>query len=95
MLYVTPRGGCFCPIQPLICYGVDLTDEEGENVSIFILVAKEKDGFGDTFYFIRHSNGVTSKVYEGDLDAFMKKNGITELQKGKAYIYPKKKRMAR
>ncbi|MCU6711503.1 hypothetical protein M6D81_22660 [Paenibacillus sp. J5C_2022] len=94
MLYAIPRGGCFCPIQPLICYGVDLI-EEGETVPILELVSKEKDGFGDTFYFIRHSNGVTSKVYEGDLDAFMKKNGVTELQKGKAYMYPKKKRMAR
>ncbi|QQE73982.1 hypothetical protein KDJ56_19265 [Brevibacillus composti] len=38
---------------------------------------------------------MTSQVYEGDLDAFMKKNGATELKEGRAYLYPKKRGKAR
>ncbi|WP_258313563.1 hypothetical protein [Paenibacillus sp. tmac-D7] len=59
------------------------------------LISKEKNGFGDTYYYIRNSNGVTSKVYEGDLDAYLKKNGATELKEGRAYLYPKKQGKAR
>ncbi|MFF3924029.1 hypothetical protein [Paenibacillus lactis] len=55
------------------------------------LISKEKNVFGDTYYYIRDSNGVTSRVYEGDLYAYMKKNDVTELKKGRAYLYPKKR----
>lgn len=95
MLYATPNGGgCFCPILPPFCYGTGLT-EEGETVPTLELISKEKNGFGDTYYYIRDSNGVTSQVYEGDLDAFMKKNGVTKLKEGRAYLYPKKRGMER
>lgn len=59
------------------------------------LISKEKNAFGDMYYYIRDSNGVTSQVYEGDLDAFMKKNGATELKESRAYLYPKKRGKAR
>ena len=90
MLYAIPSGGgCFCPILPPICYGASLT-EEGETVPILELISKEKNGFGDTYYYIRDLNGVTCQVYEGDLEAFMKKNGATELKKSSAYLYTKR-----
>ncbi|WP_144938698.1 hypothetical protein [Paenibacillus sp. 32O-W] len=90
MMYAIPSGGCFCPIPLPSCYGTDLT-EEGETAATLELISKEKNGFGDTYYYIRHSNGVTSRVYEGDLDAYMKKNGATELKEGRAYLYPRRK----
>ncbi len=91
MLYAIPSsGGCICPILPPFCYGTTLT-EEGETVPTLELISKEKNGFGDTYYYIRDSNGVTSQVYEGDLDAFMKMKGATELREGSAYLYPKRK----
>ncbi|CAM3465252.1 hypothetical protein [Marinicrinis lubricantis] len=94
MLYAIPSGGCFCPIPQLFCYGTSLA-EEGETVATLELISKEKNVFGDTYYYIRNSNGVTSRVYEGDLDAYMKKNGATELKKGRAFLYPKKRGKAR
>ncbi|MEB3103034.1 hypothetical protein [Ferviditalea candida] len=91
MLYAIPGGGgCFCPILPPFCYGTGLT-EEGETVSTLELISKEKNRFGDTYYYIRDSNGVTSQVYEADLDTFMKRNGATELRESRAYLYPKKR----
>ncbi|MEK4508902.1 hypothetical protein [Paenibacillus sp. FSL K6-2524] len=95
MLYAIPSGGgCFCPILPPFCYGTSLT-EEGKTVPELELVSKGKNIFGDTYYYIRDSHGVTSHVYEGDLDAFMKKNGAKELKKDRAYRYPKKRSMER
>ncbi|MFD1127544.1 hypothetical protein ACQKLN_22725 [Paenibacillus glucanolyticus] len=95
MLYAIPSGGgCFCPILPPICYGTDPT-EEGETVPALELISKGKNGFGDTYYYIRDSNGVTSQVYESELDAFMKQKGATELRERSAYLYPKKKGKAR
>ena len=94
MLYAIPSGGCFCPILPPFCYGTGLI-EEGETVPTLELISKEKNGFGDTYYYIRDSNGVTSQVHEGDLDAFMKKKGVTKLKEGRAYTYPKKRGKAR
>lgn len=92
MLYAIPSGGgCFCPTLPPICYGT-VPAKEGEPMPSLELLYKEKNGFGDTYYYIRDSNGVTSQVYEGDLAAFMKKHGATELKEGKAYLYPKKQR---
>lgn len=90
MLYAIPSGGCFCPIPKPFCYGIGLT-EEGETVATLELISKEKNVFGDTYYYIRDSNGVTSQVYEGDLDAFMKRKGATELREGRAFLYPKRK----
>lgn len=95
MLYPIPSGsGCFCPILPLFCYGTDST-EEGETVPTLELISKEKNVFGDMYYYIRDSNGVTNRVYEDDLDAFLKKNGATELRRGRAYRYPKKRSVER
>lgn len=95
MLYAIPSGGgCFCPIPPPIRYGTSLT-EEGETVPKLELISKGKNGFGDTYYYIRDSNGVTSQVYEAELDAFMKKKGATELRESRAYFYPKKQGKAR
>ncbi len=95
MLYATPSGGrCFCPMLPPFCYGSSLI-EEAENVSRLELISKEKNGFGDTYYYIRDSRGITTRVYEDDLDAFMRKNGATELSKGSAYLYAKKRGMER
>ncbi|MCY9663706.1 hypothetical protein M5X11_01735 [Paenibacillus alginolyticus] len=95
MMYAIPSGGgCFCPILPPFCYGT-IPTEEGETVPTLELISKEKNGFGDMYYYIRDSNGVTSQVYEGDLDAFMKKNGATELKESRAYLYPKKRGKAR
>lgn len=54
-------------------------------------ISKGKNGFGDTYYYIRDSNGVTSQVYESELDAFMKKKGAPELRERRAYLYPKKR----
>ncbi|ETT54676.1 hypothetical protein BSK66_24900 [Paenibacillus odorifer] len=95
MLYAIPSGGgCFCPILPPFCYGTSPI-EEGETVPELELVSKGENVFGDTYYYIRDSRGVTSHVYEGDLDAFMKKNGAKELKQGRAYQYPKRKSMER
>lgn len=94
MLYTIPSGGCFCLILPPYCYGTGLI-EEGETVPSLVLISKEKNGFGDTYYYIRDSNGVISQIHEGDLDAFMKKNGVPKLKEGRAYLYPKKRGKAR
>lgn len=94
MLYAIPSGGCYCPVLPPFCYGTSPT-EEGETVPELELVSKGKNVFGDTYYYIRDSHGVTNHVFEGDLDAFMKLNGAKELKKGRAYRYPKKKSMER
>ncbi|MEK3866912.1 hypothetical protein MHH60_25930 [Paenibacillus sp. FSL H7-0716] len=59
------------------------------------LVSKGKNVFGDTYYCIRDSSGVTNHVFEVDLEAFMKMNGAKGLKKGRAYQYPKKKSMER
>ncbi|HUC91964.1 MAG TPA: hypothetical protein VMS09_08040 [Paenibacillus sp.] len=56
------------------------------------VISKEKNGFGDTYYYIRDQNGVTIQVYEGELGTFMKKNGVSELKEGKSFIYPQKNR---
>lgn len=95
MLYaISSGGGCFCPILLPFCYGTGLI-EEGESVPTLELIFKEKNRFGDTYYYIRDSNGMTNQVYEGDLDAFLKKNGVTELRRGRVYLYPKKQNKAR
>ncbi|OZQ68855.1 hypothetical protein CA600_05380 [Paenibacillus sp. VTT E-133280] len=94
MLYAIPSGGCFCPILPPTCYGSSLT-KEGETVLSLELISKGKNGFGDTYYYIRDSKGVTCQVFEGELDGFMKKNGATGLKRGRAYPYPKKRGMER
>jgi hypothetical protein len=95
MLYPIASGsGCFYPILPFFCYGTDST-EEGETVPSLELISKEKNVFGDMYYYIRDSNGVTNRVYEADVDAFLKKNGATELRRGRAYRYPKKRSMER
>ncbi len=94
MLYAIPSGGCFCPIIPPFCYGTSPT-REGETMSELELLSKEKNAFGDMYYYIRDSHGVTNHVFEGDLDTFMKANGAKELKKGRSYQYSKKKGMER
>jgi hypothetical protein len=90
MYDIPSGGGCFCPVQPPVCYGTGLT-EEGEWMPSLEVISKEKNGFGDTFYYIRDQNGVTIQIYEGDLEAFMKKKGVLELKEGVSFLYPKKK----
>ncbi|MCY9668743.1 hypothetical protein M5X11_28110 [Paenibacillus alginolyticus] len=54
------------------------------------LIHKEKNGFGDMYYYIRDENGVMSRVYEGDLEEFLKKKGVPLLKEGVPFIYPQK-----
>jgi hypothetical protein len=86
MYAVTLGGGCFCPIRPPVCYGTGWT-EEGEQMPSLELVDKQKNGFGDTIYYIRDQNGTTNMVYESHLADFLKKNGVSVLKEGTPFRY--------
>lgn len=88
MEYAFPiSGGCYCPVHPLVCYGSDVAKVREERM-VLELIGKEKNGFGDTIYYIRDGKGATSMVAECNLSDYMKKNGVTELKEGLPFQYP-------
>ncbi|MEB3103307.1 hypothetical protein [Ferviditalea candida] len=86
MYAITSGGGCFCPTQPPVCYGIGLS-EEGEMMPSLELVGKQKNGFGDTIYYIRDQNGTTNMIHESRLSDFLKKNGVSVLKEGDPFKY--------
>lgn len=84
--------GCLFPVQPPACYANTWMEEEEEEETLpsLELIDKKKNGFGDMIYYIRDQRGVTNQVYEGDLAAFMKMKGVSELKEGTPLLYSRK-----
>jgi hypothetical protein len=79
-------GGCFCPARPPVRYGTSMKEEKKLTPSLE-LISKEKNSFGDMYYYIRDHNGVVSHIYEGDLESFLKKKGVSVLKEGTSFLY--------
>jgi hypothetical protein len=91
-MYVIPSGGgCFCPVRPPVSYGSSLKEEE-EWMPSLELISKEKNSFGDMYYYIRDQNGTVSHIYEENLEAFLKEKGVSELKDSVPFLYPQNKR---
>jgi len=87
MYVLSSGGGCFFPVQPPACYGNVLLEEEVMLPSLE-LIQKEKNRFGDMVYTIRDQRGITSTVYEGELEVFLKERGVSVLKEGTPTMYP-------
>lgn len=57
-----------------------------------VLVNKQKDVYGEMVYYIRDERGVTNMIHECNLDDFMRRRGVSELQEGRPFFYERKSR---
>lgn len=88
MEYAVPTEGCiYLPVltDP---YFTTLAESGEECMGKLELINKRKNGFGDWFFYIRDERGQVTQVFEGDLEQFLMRRGVSELVQGNEYLYP-------